>query len=346
MATTTRSTLVAVFRNASEAQAAAADLEAQGIGQDDIYIESGQGYSSTTSEAGTTRHEGGFTGWLKSLFTDESDSDRAAYEQAVKQGNAVLSVNVAEDQVDAVAEILDRHAPANLQQATARAEKAAARGKGGTTQASAVPIVEEELKVGKRQVLRGGVRVYSRVVEKPVEESINLKDERVRVERQAVNRPAEAADLRAGQEQVIEVQEFAEEPVVSKEARVVEEVRVGKEASQRKETVRDTLRHTEVNVEKIPGSEAGASKASFDDTDFRRDFQTRYGSTGVKYDTYAPAYEYGYQMASDPRYKGKSFREVESNLRSDYGTRYPNSTWEKIKDAVRYGWDKVTGRAN
>jgi uncharacterized protein (TIGR02271 family) len=343
MASTTRSTLVAIFRNATEAQAAAADLEAQGIGGEDLHIESGQGYSSTSSETGT-RREGGAVGWLKSLFSDENDSDRAAFEQALKQGNVLLSVNVADNQVDTVAETLDRHAPVNLQQETGRTKKAAATGTGGRTQASSVPVVEEELKVGKRQVLRGGVRIYSRVVEQPVQESINLREERVRVERQPVNRPAEAADLRAGQEQTIEVQEFAEEPVVSKEARVIEEVRVGKEASQKTETIRDNVRHTEVDVEQIPGNESAAGRASFDDTDFRRDFQTRYGSTGVTYETFAPAYQYGYQMASDPRYKGRSFSQVESDLRSDYGRRYPNSTWEKIKDSVQYGWNKVTGR--
>jgi uncharacterized protein (TIGR02271 family) len=259
MASATRSTLVAVFRNASEAQAAAAELQAQGIGQDDIYIESGQGYSSATSETTTTRHEGGFMGWIKSLFSDESDSDRATYEQAVKEGNVILSVNVAENQVDTVAEILDRHAPLNLQE-TGRTERAAAATSSGATQASAVPVVEEELKVGKRQVVRGGVRVYSRMVEGPVQENVNLREERVRVDRQRVNRPAETADLRAGQEQTIEVQEFAEEPVVSKEARVVEEVRVGKETSQRTEKVKDTVRRTEVEVEQIPEGETRRDK--------------------------------------------------------------------------------------
>jgi uncharacterized protein DUF2382 len=159
-----------------------------------------------------------------------------------------------------------------------------------------------------------------------------------------VDRPAEPADIRTGQEQSIEVQEFAEEPVVSKEARVVEEVRIGKETSERTETVRDTVRHTEVEVEQIPGKESSARKGSFDDADFRRDFKTRYGSTGLEYETYAPAYQYGHQMASDPRYEGKSFSEVESNLRSDYSRRYPDSMWERVKDAVRYGWNKVTGQ--
>jgi uncharacterized protein (TIGR02271 family) len=204
--------------------------------------------------------------------------------------------------------------------------------------------VEEDLRVGKRAVMRGGVRVYSRVVETPREETVNLREERVRVERQPVNRPAQAGDLRAGMEEVIEVQEYAEEPVVQKQARVVEEVRVSKDVAERSETVRDTVRRQEVQVEDLGQGRRAASATSDYRDDFRRDFQTRYATSGGRYEDYEPAYQYGYTAASDPRYQGRNWDDVESDLRSDYGRRYPNSTWEKMKDSIRYGWDKVTGR--
>ena len=116
--------------------------------------------------------------------------------------------------------------------------------------------MEEELQVGKRQVERGGVRVRSRVIERPVEEVVRLREERVRVERRPVNRPVTEADLRAFREGTIEVIEQAEEPVVSKQARVIEEVAVGKDVAERTETVRDTVRRTEVDVE-----ETGSKKS-------------------------------------------------------------------------------------
>jgi len=47
----------------------------------------------------------------------------------------------------------------------------------------------------------------------------------------------------------MEVREKSEEAVVQKQARVVEEVRVGKEVNERTETVRDTVRRTDVQVE-------------------------------------------------------------------------------------------------
>src|SRR5204863_2542934 len=94
------------------------------------------------------------------------------------------------------------------------------------------------------------VRVRTEVAERPVEEKVNLREEHVRVERRPVDRPASEADInRARQAGTIEVREKAEQPVVQKQARVVEEVTVGKEATQRTETVRDTVRRTDVDVE-------------------------------------------------------------------------------------------------
>lgn len=118
---------------------------------------------------------------------------------------------------------------------------------------TAVPVVEEQLNVGKREVEGGGVRVNTRVEEKPVEAQVNLRDENVRVERRAVDRPASEADF-ANAGGTVEVTEHKEIPVISKEARVVEEVIVGKEAQQRTETVRDTVRRTDVDVERVDKS--------------------------------------------------------------------------------------------
>lgn len=322
-------TIVAVFRNRRDAETAAADLQRAGISRDNIYLETGVDESSRSK---TSQNEGGFTGWVKSLFSEDSP-DRTEYEVALKQGDCLLAVETVENAIPVVEGLLNRHSPVDL-----HAEGAAA---GAAEKGRAIPVVREEVQVGKRQVLRGGVRVYSRVVEKPVEENVKLREERVSVERRPVDRAATAADLSAGQETVIEEQEFAEEPVIAKQARVVEEVRVEKDVSERTATVRDTVRHTEVNVEQAPGASGG----TFDDSDFRSDFQARYATTGASYETYSPAYRYGAEMASDPRYKGRSFDQVESDLRSEYGRRYPQSAWEKMKDAIRYGWDKVSSKA-
>jgi uncharacterized protein (TIGR02271 family) len=126
-----------------------------------------------------------------------------------------------------------------------------------------MPVVEEELKVGKRSVDRGGVRVVQRVVETPVKELVRLREERAMIDRRPVDRPATEADLSNFKEGSIEVRERAEEAVVSKSARVVEEVVVGKDVQEREQTVSDTVRRTEVEVEQIAG-ERGRSTSGTD----------------------------------------------------------------------------------
>ena len=116
------------------------------------------------------------------------------------------------------------------------------------TDEEVVPVVEEELRIGKRDVNLGRVRVRSYVVEEPVSEQLNLRGERVEVERRPVDRPVGATDA-AFTERAIEAEEHVEEPVVSKEARIKEEIALRRQAEERTEQVSGTVRHTEVEVE-------------------------------------------------------------------------------------------------
>jgi uncharacterized protein (TIGR02271 family) len=161
--------------------------------------------------------------------------DRAReYEEGVKNGGIVLGVN-ARSKEDA--ERFEQEWNSNQGEHVYRGE-------------TTIPVVEEELKVGKREVERGGVRVESRVEEKPVTEQVQLREERVHVERRPVDRPVTDTD-KAFREGTLEVTERAEEAVVSKTARVVEEVVVGKEVAEHTETVHDTLRRTDVDVQEV-----------------------------------------------------------------------------------------------
>ena len=214
-----------------------------------------------------------------------------------------------------------------------------------TTGKARIPVVQEDVQVGKRLVERGGVRVFSRVVETPVNETVNLREEHVNVERRPVDQPINPADVGAFKDKTIELRETAEEAVVQKTARVVEEVVVGKEVSQRQQQVQDTVRRTEVDVQPLQGTATGTRTDLDDDTYYRNDWQTNYASLGGTYDDYAPAYRYGYEMRRDPRYQGRDWDAVESDLRSDWDTRYGSSgasTWERMKAAVRSGWNRMT----
>jgi len=185
--------------------------------------------------AGAGGATGGIIGGLVGSGIPE---DRAKeYEQGVKEGGIVLGFN-ARDERDAAHFETDWN--------TNRAE--------GVYRGEArIPVVEEELQVGKREVERGGVRVESRVEERPVEKEVHLQEEHVRVERRPVDRPVGDAEG-LFKEGSVEVTERAEVPVVAKEARVVEEVVINKEVGERTETVRDTVRRTDVNVEEVEGT--------------------------------------------------------------------------------------------
>jgi uncharacterized protein (TIGR02271 family) len=115
------------------------------------------------------------------------------------------------------------------------------------TQDEVIPLAEEQLEVGKRTLDRGTTRVRRYVVEKPVEQDVTLRGERVTIERR---RPVEGTAAAGGafEERTVEVRETEEVPVVEKTARVAEEVAIRKEATERTETVKDTVRREEVEV--------------------------------------------------------------------------------------------------
>ena len=211
-----------------------------------------------------------------------------------------------------------------------------------------IPVVEEDIAIGKREVERGHVRIFSRVKEQPVEESVRLREEKVTVERRPVNRPATDTDFAAAGKEVIEMTETAEEPVVSKRARVVEEVVVHKEVTERTETVRGTERHTDVDVEREPETATQPRRvtahqdfATYSD-DFRKHYVTALGDRGAAYAHYEPAYRYGYELGTNERYRGRDWAALEADARRDWETRHPSS-WERFKDAIRYGWESLPG---
>ncbi|HEX8746219.1 MAG TPA: YsnF/AvaK domain-containing protein [Pyrinomonadaceae bacterium] len=135
----------------------------------------------------------------------------------------------------------------------------------------ALPVVEERLEVDKRERDRGGVRVESHVTETPVEQDVQLREEHINVQRRPVDYTFHGTEGEAFKEAMVEIREAYEELIVNKKSRVVEEVVIGKEVEERTETVRETLRRTDVEVQPIEperakgatpdGSQEGPNKA-------------------------------------------------------------------------------------
>jgi uncharacterized protein (TIGR02271 family) len=341
-------TLIATFDDYSTARQAERELEGAGVPSTDIHLVSNRKTAGAGSAQYQDRHESGLKEWWDSLFgTNNSEDDRRAYESAISRGSTVLRVTMPAEGVDRAADILNHNGAKDVERSggTATTERTATRtNRAETAGKGPVQVVEEELQVGKRAVQRGGVRVYSHVVSQPVEQEVRLREEHVNVERRKVDREISPNEVNALRDQTIEVTEMAEEPIIAKRARVREEVVVGKEATERTQTVRDNVRHTEVEVEPLGTNQTSRAGAQDYTEDYRRDFRQRYGSD-ADFATMRPAYEYGYRTASDPRYRGRSWDQVESDLRTDYERSNPNSKWEQAKQSIRYGWDKMTGKA-
>ena len=217
--------------------------------------------------AGIGAVAGGLIGGLTRLGVPEEDAHY--YAEGVRRGGILVTVATDDErEADAAADILRRHGAVDIDERATEWKKQGWQGRfesgtagmqtAGMQSVDAertVPVTEEELVVGKRNVEQGAVRVYSRVVERPVQETVQLEQERVDVERRPASRPASADAFR---EQSFEMRERAEEPVVEKRARVVEEVKVGKKRSKAARTVEDTVRKTEVEVDRV-----GASRATY-----------------------------------------------------------------------------------
>ena len=267
-------TIVAVFDTADHASAAVRDLIDAGVPDTNITQHAG---AANTASAGTVsaapRQEPGF--W-SSLFgaEPEHNHDTTVYDRSLQGGGTVVSVRGSGSHLDQALDILERHNPIDIDEraasygmmsaptatmASEMAKPAAYTGAaigntaGTGVEPATIQLSEETLAVGKRAINRGSTRVRRYVVETPVEEQVSLRDEHVTIERRPVAdaRAVTGADF---SDKVIEMTETAEEAVISKEARVKEEVVIRKDVTDRTETVRDTLRREDVEITKEPGT--------------------------------------------------------------------------------------------
>ena len=271
MATSETTTYISLFHSTDRAEAALNALEGAGFTRSSI---------TSTYKNSTTGMD--YSGELAKIGVP--DRDLKHLQKGIEEGGVVISLQAAVDRSDDIERIFHKYSADKIDEADINrgggfqepfvapvAPVSASRtgtesGVGSLEAADAVvPVVEEELIVGKRAVERGGVRVFRRTVEEPVTESVNLREEHVVIDRQPVDRAVTDADF-ASAGKTIELTETAEVPVVAKTARVVEEVRVGKVESDRTETVQDTVRRTEVDVQPVVADElstgSGTSSAS------------------------------------------------------------------------------------
>ena len=256
------STLTALFDNRADADAAVEELKTAGIADGSIRLV--PGYESDSPAV-----EPGFWEQLKDFFLP--DDDRATYSEGLRRGGFMVSVSglseaqyaTAHDILDDVGSIdLDERADqwrndgwqqsASSQQYTpgqaTPADKPAPDLSSTSGPSETIPVVEENLRVGKRDVNRGSLKVRAYTVERPVSENVSLTDQTVSVNRRPVDRPLSDAD-RAFEDRTISAEEHHQEAVVSKEARVVEEIDISRDEAERTQKVEDTVRKTKIELD-------------------------------------------------------------------------------------------------
>lgn len=272
--------ITAVYDSKPDAQAARDRLLELGVLQKNIEIldQEAPGYSGASASAD---HKGLWAS-IKEMFIP--DDDRRAFEESIRRGGYLLVASVETERAEKALEALEGSNAVDL---TRRQEQWKAQGwtgqdtpvtsrtPGAPDQSNpgeqAIPIVKEQLRVGKREIDRGRVRVRSFVVEEPVHEEVRLREERVDIERRPVDQrsAAQATGDAAAllRESTVELHETSEEAVVAKDAIVTEELHIRKRADERVEQIDDTVRRTEVEVDDSRSSNQAGADASRKDSD-------------------------------------------------------------------------------
>jgi uncharacterized protein (TIGR02271 family) len=285
------STITAMFDSRADAEAAKARLLSANVDAEHVHVhdKSSSGYRE---QGYSTHQDRGVWDSIKNAFLP--DEDRHTYEEGLRRGGVLLTADVDDDRVDEAVRVLDEAGSIDVDEragqwrssgwdyagTSGNASALGAVGSAsiaassteraiGSEQEEVIPVVEEQLVVGKRDVSRGGVRVRSYVTETPVHEQVRLRDEQIHVERRSVDQPLSAADADAFRERSIDMTATGEEAVVGKTARVVEEVVVSKTAEEHVENVSDTVRRTDVDVERDGDLEADRTGSTFGTIDKR-----------------------------------------------------------------------------
>jgi stress response protein YsnF len=233
--------LVALYDQGEEAQQTAQQLASLGIPQQEIGVLPGQGGLSTAGLLGDARSGAPLIRKLAEFGIPQEQAE--LYAQGLEHGLNFVLARVENDRAEEAGQVMEGQSIVDIE---ASVEQWASQGEEEQT----VQAIEEELHVGKRQTSGGRVRLHTIVEERPVEERIRLHEEEVHVERRKVGRPVNPEEAKkALEERTVEVSATIERPVVSKEARVVEEVAVGKTSWEREEVVRDTVRRSKIEVE-------------------------------------------------------------------------------------------------
>lgn len=282
--------IVTLFDSAIQAEAAKRNLVKAGFSDRDISLISGE---RLQQEGQSVRHP---SLWQR-LFGHDVDKDEAdVYTRAMDKGGVVLTIRTEEEKLARAMTILHSHdsvdVPSRMQSSVGNgtttpginptagkqfagetndrpAEPLRTSLTGDESEADILRLAEEQVEVGKRLVSEGSTRVRRYTVTDTVSEDISLHEQHADIFRRSVNEPALAGEV-DWSEKTVEVAETHEQPVINKTTHVKEEVVVRTDGSDHTETINDTVRRQEVEIDhargglesELPGTTAGVKPAA------------------------------------------------------------------------------------
>jgi hypothetical protein len=302
-------TVVAIYDNYTEAQQARNDLTRSGFSLDQINLSPNENTADARAAALRTPHQdegiaGTIGGFFRSLFGwGEEDKHVDIYSEAVRRGSYLLTVHTdSDEQNDRATEIVNRYHPVDIDERAPQWQS-----QGWTKYDAAAPaLTDAEIQQERARYASGSTQAGT-----PTQTAIPVMQE----EPEVGTREAQRGGARVFQ-------------------RVVETPAQGQAG----------LREEQVDVEShaVDEPRSDADLSAFDDSDFRRHWQGAYGASGASYEDYAPAYRYGYQMAGQERYRNHRWGDVEPEVQQAWESGNAGHPWERVKEAIRYGWEKVT----
>ncbi len=308
-------TLIAVFDNRGDAQSAIDALAAAGFSRQQMRLSEGDP-TGAPAVPDTGRSEGivdSIKHFLGSMFGTDDSEYVQKYSDAVTRGHHVLTLTAADEpEVERAADIVERFGPVDIDEKTAQwsggalAGDAMRGGAGAQQQSSSMAQQSSGATPGSAQGMAGtstGMQGSSQAVPGSQQGTAgSMQDASSQGSQQLFATGAAGASPVPPRRAGVRVFEHEDDPGLDIEAETAEEVEVY----------------------------------------YRQHYDTNLAASGDQYDAYEPAYRYGSDMASSETYRGRPWKDVEPALRTEWEGRNPGSTWEKIKAAVRHGWERIT----
>jgi uncharacterized protein (TIGR02271 family) len=271
---------------------------------------------------------------LANLRSWVPEPDATIYLEGVADGGTVITANVADSQTARAAEIMAAYNMVNIVDRSAQL-RVQHTDLPNLREDGVIEVIEEDLEVGKAAVERGRMRIYNVVTERAVEANVGLKDETIRVTRRPVNRAVAINDdlFKSRTYEMVEIDEVAQ---VAKTARVVEEVYLGKDVLEKTETIKDTLRRQDVEIEEVKFAKAYDEYYS----DFYRWYNDNLLNKGLTYEDVTPGMKFGYNLATTEPFRSSNWSTIENDAMALWEEKNPG-TWDANKGVVKYAWEWV-----